>query len=147
MEANSSNRTGSQGNDGTHRTLRMGSTNNSVSSQSMVGSTNLIASVNSHFSLQNHIRNCDKAAVTVVVTQKLFPKIKFVDMDRNLAYETHKKSIAHYVITTVNLSQEQDEVLWWATARKWVKSLLHQQRNDRNTAVKNAFFGKSNGEP
>ena len=84
----------------------------------------------------------EQASVNLVVTGKVFPKVKFVDRDTQLMYSTEKHSICQFVISECNLQPEVTEELWWKTAKIYVGAAINRLRNDRNTAMKWATFGK-----
>jgi hypothetical protein len=82
----------------------------------------------------------DQTTVNLVVTEMVFPKIKFVDQDTQLMFSHEKKSICQYVIWRCNLHSDISN--WWKHVHKFVSQAINRPRNDRNTAMKWAILGK-----
>ena len=81
--------------------------------------------------------------VTNLVVTKMFPKMKFIqDKVFELAYTEKKESICGFVINNCTIPDGVNKESWWANARKWVNSTLTRLRNDRNSMLKWAFYGK-----
>ena len=85
----------------------------------------------------------DKSVVTEVVTDHFFPEVKFVNRDIELAWDESQHSFCQFFIQHCNVPLAWNHKDWWNQAKKLVAFLVSQTRNDRNTAVKNAFVGKS----
>ena len=86
----------------------------------------------------------DKTTVNLVVTEQVFPKVKFVDKDIDLVFSIEKKSICQFVIRLCNLHDDVSLPHWWKPAQKYVSQTINRLRNDRNTAMKWAMLGKLN---
>jgi hypothetical protein len=71
----------------------------------------------------------------------LFPEVKFVDRERDLAWDDDTNSYCQFVISKCNLPEDEDRKEWWSSAKKVVSFTLSQLRNDRNTAIRFAFSG------
>ena len=90
--------------------------------------------------------NQDETVVTSFVSKKLWHYEKFVtDRDIQLKYNvTDPSTICYNVIMGCNLSILVDKDVWWTTkASNWVYKALTNLRNSKMTALKSAFFGKS----
>jgi hypothetical protein len=83
----------------------------------------------------------DRTTVNLVVTAEVFPKVKFVDRDRDLAYTENEKSICQFVISRCNLHADIIVTDWWKQVQKYVAQTINRLRNDRNTAMKWAVLG------
>lgn len=84
----------------------------------------------------------DQTTVNLVVTEKVFPKIKFVDRDTQMMFSYDKHSICQYVIRRCNLHADISLPNWWKHVQKFVSQAINRLRNDRNTAMKWAMLGK-----
>jgi hypothetical protein len=84
----------------------------------------------------------DHTTVNLVVTAEVFPKVKFVDRDTDLAYTEDEKSICQFVITRCNLHTDIIMPEWWKQVQKYIAQTINRLRNDRNTAMKWAVLGK-----
>ncbi len=84
----------------------------------------------------------DKTTVNLVVTEQVFPKVKFVDKDTQLMFSSEQKSICQFVIGLCNLHTDISQPHWWKPAQKYVSQTINRLRNDRNTAMKWATLGK-----
>ena len=91
---------------------------------------------------QNEVSLMEKAVVQHVVTEQFFPEVKFVDKDTDLAWEVGAESFCQFFISKCNVPLNVDRREWWMRTRKLVAFTMTQTRNDRNTAVRNAFVGK-----
>ena len=75
------------------------------------------------------------------VSNSLFPKLKFItDPDVELRYTDDKNSICNLVVRDCNVVGDQQ--LWWASAKNIVRHKISEMRNNKNSAIKTAFFGK-----
>ena len=99
----------------------------------------------SHVWLEQHtltdISTVDQTTVNLVVTDTVFPKVKFVDRDTQLVFSNEKRSICQYVITRCNLHTDISPHEWWKHTQKYVAQTINRLRNDRNTAMKWAILG------
>ncbi len=84
----------------------------------------------------------DQTTINTVVSAEIFPKVKFVDRDSQLLYNTEKRSICQFVIAKCNLQEAVIKEMWWRSAQKYVGKTINRLRNDRNTAMKKAFLGE-----
>jgi hypothetical protein len=83
----------------------------------------------------------DRTTVNLVVTAQVFPKVKFVDRDTDLAFTDNKKSICQFVISHCNLHADIIRTDWWKQVQKYVAQTINRLQNDRNTAMKWAVLG------
>ena len=83
----------------------------------------------------------DRTTVALVVTAQVFPKVKFVDRDTELAFTEDKKSLCQFVISRCNLHADIIVTDWWKQVQKYVAQTINRLRNDRNTAMKWAVLG------
>ena len=84
----------------------------------------------------------DQTTINTVVSAEIFPKVKFVDRDSQLSYNTEKRSICQFVIAKCNLQEAVIKEMWWRSAQKYVGKTINRLRNNRNTAMKKAFLGE-----
>jgi len=84
----------------------------------------------------------DQTTVILVVTEWVFPKVKFVDRDIQLMFSTDKHSICQFVSQRCNLHSDISLPHWWKQVNKFVSQSINRLRNDRNTAMKWATLGK-----
>jgi hypothetical protein len=84
----------------------------------------------------------DQTTVTLVVSERVFPKVKFVDRDIDLMFSTEQRSICQFVIGRCNLQTDISLPNWWKQVHKYVSQTINRLRNDRNTAMKWAALGK-----
>jgi hypothetical protein len=84
----------------------------------------------------------DQTTVNLVVTERVFPKIKFVDRDTQLMFSNDKHSICQFVIRRCNVHSDISLPNWWKHVQKFVSQAINRLRNDRNTAMKWATLGK-----
>ena len=84
----------------------------------------------------------DKTTVNLVVTDQVFPKVKFVDRETQLMFSSEQTSICQFVIGLCNLHTDISQPHWWKPAQKYVSQTINRLRNDRNTAMKWATLGK-----
>ena len=88
-------------------------------------------------------RKSDETAVSYFVSVRLFPRCKFIlNKVSELKFDWDKKSICHFVIKGLHVPHDDNIQEWWRQASKWVGLAITRVRNDRNTALKWAFFGK-----
>ena len=75
---------------------------------------------------------------------KLFPRIKFLDKNKDLDFSRENGTICHFVFQTCNLNYKQgDEVVLWGQAKKWIVKNIARLRSDKYSAMRKAFYGKS----
>ncbi len=84
----------------------------------------------------------DLTTVNLVVTDAVFPKMKFVDRDTQLMFSNEKDSVCQFVISRCNLHANISLHEWWKHTHKYVNQTINRLRNDRNTAMKWATLGK-----
>jgi hypothetical protein len=100
----------------------------------------------SHVWLEQHtladISTGDLTTVNLVVTDTVFPKMKFVDWDTQLVFSNEKNSVCQFVITRCNLHADISPIEWWKHRQKYVNQTINRLRNDRNTLMKWATLGK-----
>jgi hypothetical protein len=84
----------------------------------------------------------DQTTSNLVVTEMVFPKIKFVDRDTQLMFSHETNSICQYVIRRCNLHSDISLPNWRKHVHKFVSQATNHLRNDRNTAMKWATLGK-----
>jgi hypothetical protein len=84
----------------------------------------------------------DQTTVNLVVTDTVFPKVKFVDRDTDLVFSNERRSICQFVIGRCNLNANISLNEWWKHTQKYVAQTINRLRNDRNTAMKWAVLGK-----
>ena len=99
----------------------------------------------SEFRSHREVRSMDKTVVQMVVTDQFFPEVKFADKDFELAWDDGPQSFCQYFISMCKVPVDIDRKEWWHRTRRIVAFTMCQTRNDRTTAVKNAFVGKYNG--
>ena len=74
---------------------------------------------------------------------KLFPRIKFLDKNKDLDFSRENGTICHYVFQTCNLKYNQgEEVVLW-DKKKWIVKNIARLRSDKCSAMRKAFYGKS----
>lgn len=88
------------------------------------------------------VSKINRPVLQSVVTEQFFPHVKFADKDKDLAWDDSSKSFCQWFIKNCNVTEGADKREWWNQARKIVNYIMSQTRNDRGTAVKNAFLGK-----
>jgi len=86
----------------------------------------------------------ERSVVQEIAAGKFFSEVKFVVRDLDLQWDEDRNSFCQYFyrechVATVSVKESKD---WWAFASKIITFTLSQTRNDRNTAMKNAFVGK-----
>ena len=86
----------------------------------------------------------DKESVISIVVERFFPEVKFLHRDTQLAWDESEDSFCQFFIRECHVPLDVNRREWWFSTRKIVLFTLSQTRNDRNTAVKNAFVGKCN---
>ena len=65
-----------------------------------------------------NIEKINQYAIYNIVVSKLFPRIKFLDKNKDLNFSRENGTICHYVFQTCNLKYEQgDEVVLWGQAK------------------------------
>ena len=84
----------------------------------------------------------DLTTVNLVVTDAVFPKMKFVDRDTQLMFSNERDSVCQFVISRCNLHANILLHEWWKHTHKYVNQTINRLRNDRNTAMKWATLGK-----
>ncbi len=99
-----------------------------------------------HVWLEQHtltgISTSNKTTVNLVVTELMFPKMKFVDRDTQLMFSNEKNSVCQFVISRCNLHTDISPQEWWKHTQKYVNQTINRLRNDQNTAMKWATLGK-----
>ena len=78
------------------------------------------------------------------VKEDVFPKIKFANLDIELAFSNDPLSICRFMAGKMNVQEENVEG-WWKGAKKAVHKKLKTNRNNVIKAVKSRFHGKSTG--
>jgi hypothetical protein len=84
----------------------------------------------------------EQTTVNLVVTDAVFPKMKFVDRDTQLVFSNETDSVCQFVISRCNLHTDISPHEWWKHTQKYVNQTINRLRNDRNTAMKWATLGK-----
>jgi hypothetical protein len=78
------------------------------------------------------------------VKENVFPKIKFANLDVELAFSNDPESICRFMTEKMKVQDENVE-RWWMGAKKAVHKKLKTNRNNVIKAIKTRFQGKSNG--
>ena len=86
----------------------------------------------------------NKEAISIVVTDRFFPEVKFVNKQFEMAWDDDPNSFCQFFISNLHVPVEVGHKSWWAAASRIVSAVLCQTRNDRITAVKFAFVGTCN---
>jgi hypothetical protein len=75
----------------------------------------------------------DQTTVYLVMTEMVFPKIRFVDRDTQLMFSDEKNSICQYVIRRCNLHSDISLANWWKHVHKFVSQAInrHEVGNPR----------------
>ena len=86
----------------------------------------------------------NETAVEAFVSRELFPVLKFItNRDVALRFDIDKtKTICGFVLDGLNIPQELNREDWWQTMKNCVANSVNQLRNNKNTSVKWACFGK-----
>ena len=104
----------------------------------------------SHVWLENHtiteISTGDQTTVNLVITDTVFPRVKFVGRDTDLVFTTETRSICQFVIGQCNVHADISPADWWRHTQKYISQTFNRLRNDRNTAMKWAMLGKRSKE-
>ena len=91
---------------------------------------------------QRDMERTTKAAVQSIVSCSLWPRVKFVDADKDLRYTMVEKTICRFVIDRSNLPETTNKAEFWDMAKKWVKTKIAQLRSDKSVKMRFAFLGK-----
>ena len=86
---------------------------------------------------------CDKQTIVTVCSTYLFPRVKFLNKQRDMDYSDKRNSLCQHVIEHCNVSTGIDKAIWWQQNRKHVLATITSLCSNKATALKNAFFGKS----
>ena len=86
----------------------------------------------------------NRIAIQSVVRDKLFPRIKFLDRDKDLEFSLCEGTICHYIfkMCKFDFSNEEKKILW-EKARTWVITAIVRLRCDKCSSLRDAFFGKN----
>jgi hypothetical protein len=76
------------------------------------------------------------------VKKDVFPKIKFANLDHELAFSNDLDSICRFMAGKMKV-QDANVERWWMGAKKGVHKKLKTNRNNVIKAIKNRFHGKS----
>ena len=76
------------------------------------------------------------------VKENLFPRIKFADLDFELAFSNEPESVCRFMAEKMNVQEENVE-RWWKGAVKGVHNKLKTNRNNVIKAIQTRFHGKS----
>ena len=76
------------------------------------------------------------------VKENVFPKIKFANVDHELAFSNDPESICRFMAEEMKVQDENVE-RWWMGAKKAVHKKLKTNRNNVIKAIKTRFHGKS----
>jgi hypothetical protein len=82
----------------------------------------------------------DQTTVNLVVTEMVFPKIKFVDRDTQLMFSHEKNSICQYVIRRCNLHSDISLPNWWKHVHKFAFAMKDIVEGRKNEEAYSAFF-------
>ena len=83
--------------------------------------------------LQVNLDRYNMQAVWNIVVSDLFPRIKFLDKDRDLKCSSKEGTICHY--------SDQEEILW-DKAKDWIIQHITRLRSDKMTAMQIEFYSK-----
>ena len=73
----------------------------------------------------------------------LFDKVKFIiDKETQLGYTEKKKSYCYMVMKGCNALNVPKKKQWWKIAATSVMHTISRLRNDKNTAINQAFMSK-----
>ena len=86
----------------------------------------------------------NKIAIHAIVSIHLFPRIKFLDKNRDLKFtKEEKNTVCHFVLNRCNLQYDQDNQLrFWEQAKKWIVYSIGRLRSDKMVTMRHAFHGK-----
>ena len=73
----------------------------------------------------------------------VFPKIKFANLDVELAFSNDPDSICRFMVEKMKV-QDNNVECWWMGAKKAVHKKLKTNRNNVIKAIKTRFQGKLN---
>ena len=91
---------------------------------------------------EKEIERKTRAAVQSIVSCSLWPRVKFVDSDKDLKFTMQEKTICRFVIDRSDLPDSTSKPEFWDRARKWVKGKIAQLRSDKSVKMRFAYFGK-----
>ena len=78
-----------------------------------------------------------------IVANDLFPRIKFLNKEKDLNFSMEKGSVCHYVFHLGKLTyRKNQEAALWERAKKWIMRSIAKLRSDKCSAIRNAFYGK-----
>ena len=78
-----------------------------------------------------------------IVANDLFPRIKFLNKEKDLNFSMEKGSVCHYVFHLGKLTyRKNQEAVLWERAKKWIMRSIAKLRSDKCSAIRNAFYGK-----
>jgi hypothetical protein len=87
-----------------------------------------------HVWLEQHmltgISTSDITMLNLVVTESVFPKMKFVDQDTQLVFSNEMNSLCQFVITRCNLHTNISPNEWLKHTQKYVNQTINRLRND-----------------
>ena len=85
----------------------------------------------------------EKAIVDEVVRQRIFPKVKFIDVnDTRLEYSEEPRTICKTIMEGCNVGPHIDKRKFWQTAHGWLLKRLSNVRTDVTSQIKKNFWGK-----
>lgn len=92
----------------------------------------------------NYRTPCIMFNLKQIITQHLFPKIKFIASKSDLEFSTDNQSIAQIILTNFNnLTDPLQQMQCWAQIRSDIPLFMNRKRTAINLAIKNKFKGMS----
>ena len=79
------------------------------------------------------------------VKENLWPRIKFAELDFELAFSNEPESVCRFMAEKMNVQEENVE-RWWRGAVKGVHTKLKNNRNNGIKAIQTRFHGKSKAD-
>ena len=92
--------------------------------------------------IENNIEQLNKYAVYNIVMSKLFPRIKFLDKNKDLDFSREKWYYLSLCFQTCNLKYNQGEKLSCGDKQKWIVKNIARLKSDKGSAMRKAFYGK-----
>lgn len=92
-------------------------------------------------SLSNRIID-SRYTINSIVNTHLFPRVKFINKDQDLAYTDNKRSICQFVLKYCHISPSIDKKEWWQLHSKFVYKQVTALRSSKSSSLQTAFYGK-----
>ena len=88
------------------------------------------------------IEKLDNYILSLIATNFLFPRVKFLDYKIDLQYCQRQNTVSHFVLGMLLMRKDVNLQTYWKKIKKYIGRCITRLRSEKTVAIRNAFHGK-----